>query len=76
MDNDPQTTMLILSLFALPIMYKLGESHGRYNEIDKRMSEGKNWNSTDWSRHKEDGEFWTKILAGWLLLIFLVPLFI
>tara|TARA_Y100000768_G_C23578908_1_gene496170 strand:- start:352 stop:579 length:228 start_codon:yes stop_codon:yes gene_type:complete len=75
MPNDPQTTMLILSLFALPIMYKLGEAYGRYLELDESDRElGEHWEKLEGYRKSRD--FYFYILAGWLLLIFLVPLFI
>tara|TARA_Y100001970_G_scaffold243804_1_gene309389 strand:+ start:492 stop:836 length:345 start_codon:yes stop_codon:yes gene_type:complete len=76
--------MLILTLFALPVMYKLGEAHGRYNELNKwRLHDksGQPLNRASWAikvkqRHKEYREFWGKILTGLLLAVGLVPLFI
>ena len=70
--NDPQTTMLVLSLCALPIMYKLGEVWGRYLELNEQ--ENYEWEKSE--GYRKDRDFYSYILIGWLLLIFLVPLFI
>ena len=72
MDNDPQTTMLAIGLILLFFMYRFGEAYGRYLELEEQ--EDYEWEKLE--SYKASRDFYSYIVLGLLLAIFLVPLFI